>query len=71
MTSLYQPITLIQEYYYISNDLTKLLPVLGFDLKACAGKNRFKIVEKSRENMRYRFTKINVANGRPIVKTRL
>ena len=60
MTSLYQPITLIQEYYYISNDLTKLLPVLGFDLKACAEKNRFKIVEK-----------IIVANGRPIVKTRL
>ena len=37
MTSLYQPITLIQEYYYISNDITKLLPVLGFDL-ACAEK---------------------------------
>ena len=48
MTSLYQPITLIQEYHYISNDLTELLPVLGFDLKACAEKNRFKIVEKSR-----------------------
>ena len=45
MTSLYQPITLIQEYYYISNDLTKLLQVLGFDLKACAEK---KSVEKSR-----------------------
>ena len=39
MTPLYQPITLIQEYYYISNDLTKLLPVLGFELKmACAEK---------------------------------
>ena len=36
------PITLIQEYYYMSNDLTKLLPVFdlkGFDLKmACAKK---------------------------------
>ena len=38
MTSLYQPITLIQEYYHISNDLTKLLPVLGFDLTACEEK---------------------------------
>ena len=50
MTSLYQPITLIQEYYYIANDLTKLLPVLGFDLKACAEKksiqNRWEIKVK-------------------------
>ena len=33
MTSLYQPITLILEFYNMSNGLTKFLPVLGFDLK--------------------------------------
>ena len=37
MTSLYQPITLIMEFYYMSNGLSKFLPVLGFDLKiVCA-----------------------------------
>ena len=33
MTSLYQPITLILECYYMTNGLTKFVPVLGFDLK--------------------------------------
>ena len=37
MTSLYQPITLIMEFYYMSNGRGNFLPVLGFDLKmACA-----------------------------------
>ena len=33
MTSLDQPITLIMEFYYISNGVNKFLPVLGFDLR--------------------------------------
>ena len=40
----------ILEFYYMSSDLTKLLPVLGFDLKMNCSKfqiNRVKIVEKS------------------------
>ena len=37
MTSLYQRITLIMEFYYMSKGLSKFLQVLGFDLKmACA-----------------------------------
>ena len=50
MTSLYQPITQILEYYYMSIGPTIFLPVLGFDLKmACAKfrRKRFRIVEKS------------------------
>ena len=50
LTSLYQPITLIMEFYYMSNGLSKFLPLLGFDLKMVFAKfqrNRFKIVEES------------------------
>ena len=46
----HQPITLILEFYYVSNGVTKLLPVLGFDLKIACAKfpiNRFRIVKKS------------------------
>ena len=48
MTSLYQPITLINEFHYMSKGLSKFLQVLEFDLKmACAKfqRNRFRIVE--------------------------
>ena len=68
MTSLYQPITLIMEFYYMSNGLSKFLPVLGFDLKMNCAKfqrNRFRIVEESTQNMLYRFTKIIVAHDTP------
>ena len=48
MTSLYKPITLILEFYYISNGLTFLnfLPMLGHDLEMSCAKfqgNRFRI----------------------------
>ena len=55
MTSLYKPITLILEFYYLSNSLTFAWPVQNF--KEIGSE----LADKLTKNMRYRFVKIIVS----------
>ena len=71
MTSLFKPIKLILECYYMSNGLIFAIINIGYDLRTlgydlkitCAKIQGNRLTEKSTKTMRYRITKMNVAQG--------